>query len=208
MCIRDSVGRAAVVKHPAKVITPNAWKKDPALTTIAGNLSDFPFGVYFALYNYYITGSNNRIGVADYWQGVPFTPSANVKAMEVDASVVWAQGTNEVSLSLFDDASGLPGKAIHTWHVKNLAIFGSCCQLATGKSKTGIALIKGKQYWVVVSTDSKDSDVFAGWDLNTTDMRSHPLATHCIGTTTQCGTNNNKWFAGSAVLPGFAVQGN
>jgi hypothetical protein len=201
------IGRHVVVNRPAKVITPNVWKNDPALTTIAGNLSDFPFGVFFALYNYYVTGSNNTIGVPEYWQAVPFTPSANVKAMEVDASVVWAEGTNEVVLSLYNDAKGLPGKAIHTWHVKNLGGFGSCCKLATGKSKTGIALSQGKQYWVVAKTDSTNSDVFDGWDLNTTDMRSHPLASYCSGTATQCGNNNNKWFAGSAILPGFAVQG-
>lgn len=200
------VGRSVVVKHPAKVMTPNAWR-NPALTTIASNLSDFPFGVFFALYNYYVTGSNNKIGVPEYWQAVPFTPSANVKAMEVDASVVWAQGTNEVVLSLYDDASGLPGKAIHTWHVKNLSIFGSCCNLATGKSKSGISLSKGKQYWVVAQTDSTNSDVFDGWDLNTTDMRSHSIASYCSGTTTQCGANNNKWALGNAILPGYAVQG-
>jgi len=201
------IGRSVVVKHPSKVITPNVWKNDPALTTIAGNLSDFPYGVFFALYNYYVTGSNNTIGVPEYWQGVPFTPSANVKAMEVDASVVWAQGTNEVVLSLYDDANGLPGKAIHTWHVKNLAIFGSCCQLAIGKSKSGISLSAGKQYWLVAKTDSTNSNVFDGWDLNTTDMRSHPLASYCSGTASQCGSNNNTWFAGNAILPGFAVQG-
>jgi hypothetical protein len=200
------VGRSVVVKHPAKVITPNVWR-DPALTTIAGNLSDFPFGVYFALYNYYVTGSNNTIGVPEYWQAIPFTPSANVKAMEVDASVVWAEGTNEVVLGLYDDAKGLPGKAIHTWHVKNLARFGSCCQLATGKSASGINLTKGKQYWVVAKTDSTNSNVFDGWDLNTTDMRGYPIASYCSGTATQCGSNNNKWFIGNAILPGYAVQG-
>lgn len=201
------VGRSVVVKHPAKVITPNVWKNDPALTTIAGNLSDFPYGVFFALYNYYVTGSNNTIGVPEYWQGVPFTPSANFKVMEVDAAVVWAEGTNEVVLSLYNDANGLPGKAIHTWHVKNLANFGSCCQLAVGKSKTGVSITKGQQYWLVAKTDTTNSDVFDGWDLNTTDMRSHPLASYCSGTVTQCGSNNNKWFAGSAILPGFGVQG-
>jgi len=201
------VGRQVMVKHPSKVITPNVWKNDPALTPIAGNLSDFPFGVFFSLYNYYVTGSNNTIGVPEYWQAVPFTPSANVKAMEVDASVVWAEGTNEVVLSLYNDVNGLPGKAIHTWHVKNLGVFGSCCRLATGKSKSGISLTQGKQYWVVAKTDSTNSNVFDGWDLNTTDMRAHPLASYCSGTTKQCGNNNNKWFPGSAVLPGFAVQG-
>lgn len=45
------VGRTAIVKTPGKV-TPNDWRKDSNLTTISSTLSDFPFGVYFALYNY------------------------------------------------------------------------------------------------------------------------------------------------------------
>lgn len=200
------IGRQTVVKHPAKVITPTTWR-DPALTTIAGTLSDFPFGLYFSLYNYYVTGPNNTIGVAEYWQAVPFTPSKNVKVMEVDAAVVHAEGVNEVVLRLYNDASGLPGKAIHSWRVKNIAGFGTCCQLAVGKSKTGIALTSGKQYWLSAGTDSTNSDVFDGWDLNTTDMRSHPIASFCSGTSQQCGSGNNKWSGGSAILPGFAVQG-
>jgi hypothetical protein len=199
-------GHSVMVKHPGKV-TPNVWRQNPALKTISGNLSDFPYGVYFSLYNYYVTGSNNQIGVAEYWQGVPFTPAANMKVMEVDASVVYAEGTNEVVLSLYNDSNGLPGKAIKTWHVKNLASFGTCCQLAVGKSSAGIAVTKGNQYWLVAKTDSTNSDVFDGWDLNSTDMRSHPLASYCSGTAKQCASNNNKWFAGSAILPGYAVLG-
>ena len=198
-------GRTAIVKHPGKV-TPNAWR-DAKLATISGNLSDFPYGVYFSLYNYYLTGSNNTIGVAEYWQAVPFTPSANIKVMEVDASVVYAEGTNEIILALYKDSNGLPGTAMKTWKVKNLASFGTCCQLAVGKSKAGIAVSKGTQYWLVAKTDSSDSDVFAGWDLNSTDMRSHPLATYCSGTSQQCGTGNNAWSGGNAILPGYAVMG-
>ena len=201
------VGRHVVVNKPAKTITPTTWKNDPALTTIAGTLSDFPFGLYFSLYNYYVTGPNNTIGVPEYWQAVPFTPSNKVSVKEVDASVVHAEGVNEVVLTLYSDTNGLPGKAMHSWHVKNLASFGTCCQLAVGKIKAGIALTAGKQYWLSARTDSTNSDVFDGWDLNSTDMRSHPIASYCSGTSQQCGSNNNKWAVGNAVLPGFAVQG-
>jgi len=200
------VGRHVVVTKPAKTIVPTVWK-NPALTTIAGTLSDFPFGVYFSLYNYYVTGPNNTIGVPEYWQAVPFTPSNNASLKEVDAAVVHAQGVNEVVLTLYNDNNGVPGKAMHNWHVKNLAGFGTCCQLAVGKIKAGIALTAGKQYWLSARTDSTNSDVFDGWDLNTTDMRSHTIASFCSGTSQQCGSNNNKWAVGSAVLPGFAVLG-
>ncbi len=201
------VGRHVVIKHPVTPVKPNFWYRDAKLTTIASTLSTYEFGVYFCCYNYYVTGSSNTIGVPEYWEAAPFTPSANISATEVDASVVWAEGTNEIVLGLYSDSKGLPGKALHTWHVKNIPIFASCCDLATGKSAAGIPLTKGKQYWVVVKTDSNDSDIFAGWDANTTDMRAHPLATHCIGTAQQCGANNNKWFMESSILPGYAVMG-
>jgi hypothetical protein len=200
--------REVIVKHPSKVTTP-AVRPDPSLTTIAGTLSDYPYGVFFCCYGYYITGLTNLLNVVpEYWQAVPFTPSANMTVKEVEASVVWDEGVNAVVLSLNRDSSGLPGKAIHTWHVKNLAIIGTCCQLATGKSKTGIAVKKGTQYWVVVSTNSNDSDIFAAWEVNSTDMRSHPFASYCDDSKQgSCNGTSGKWSAASGLLPGYAVLG-
>jgi hypothetical protein len=200
--------REVIVAHPSQVTTPGV-PHDASLSTIAGTLSDYPYGVFFCCYTYYITGLTNLLnGVPEYWQAVPFTPAANMTVKEVEASVVWAEGTNAVVLSLNSDSSGLPGKTIHTWHVKNLAIIGSCCQLATGKSKTGIAVKKGTQYWLVVSTNSNDSNIFAAWALNSTDMRSHPFASYCNDSKQgSCNGTSGKWTAVSGVLPGYAVLG-
>ena len=197
-----------IVKHPAKVITPAAGH-DPSLKTITGNLSDYPYGVFFCCYGDYITGLTNLLNVVpEYWQAVPFTPSANMTVKEIEASVVWDEGANQVVLSLNEDSRGLPGKAIHTWNVKNLAIIGSCCQLATAKSQTGIAVKQGTQYWVVVSTNSKDSNIFAAWEVNSTDMRTHPFASYCNDSKQgNCNGNSGKWVAVEGLLPGFAVLG-
>ena len=200
--------REVIVKHPSTVITPAA-RRDPSLTTIAGTLSDYPYGVYFCCYTYYITGLTNLLNVVpEYWQAVPFTPAANMTVKEVEASVVWAEGTNAVVMTLNQDSGGLPGKAIHTWNVKNLPTIGTCCQLATGKSATGIAVTKGTQYWLVVKTNSNDTNIFAAWALNSTDMRSHPFASYCNDSKQgNCGSNSGKWYAVSGILPGYAVLG-
>jgi hypothetical protein len=200
--------KEVIVKHPSTVTTP-AVPHDPGLTTIAGTLSDYPYGVYFCCYGYYVTGLTNLLGVVpEYWQAVPFTPTANMTVKEVEASVVWAEGTNAVVLSLNRDSSGLPGNAIHSWHIKNLATIGSCCQLATGKSKTGIAVQKGTQYWVVVRTNSNDSDIFAAWEVNSTDMRLHPFASYCDDSKQgNCNGTSGKWTAATDLLPGYAVLG-
>jgi len=201
--------REVIVKHPSGVFIP-AVRHDAKLKTIAGNLSDYPYGVFFCCYGYYITGLTNVLKVVpEYWQAVPFTPSANMKVNEVDASVEWDEGTKEVVLSLNADSSGLPGNPIHTWNITNLGTNGGCCQLATGKSKNGIAVKKGTQYWVVVSTNSNDTDIFASWDVNSTDMRLHPLATYCDDSQQgKCNTTSGQWAAAEGLLPGFAVLGN
>lgn len=200
--------REVMVKNPSKVITPAA-PHDPSLTTIAGTLSDYPYGVYFCCYGYYITGLTNLLNVVpEYWQAVPFTPSANMTVKEVEASVVWDEGTNAVVMSLNNDSNGLPGKAIHTWSVQNLATIGSCCQLATGKSVTGIPVVKGTQYWLVVRTNSNDTTIFAAWEVNSTDMRPHPFASYCNDSKQgTCNGTSGTWSASSGILPGFAVLG-
>jgi hypothetical protein len=197
-----------IVKHPSKVITP-AVQRDAKLKTIAGTLSDYPYGVYFCCYGDYITGLNNLLNVVpEYWQAVPFTPSANMKVNEVDASVVWDEGTNEVVLSLNSDSKGLPGKAIHSWTVNNLGTLGSCCTLATGKSKSGIAVKKGVQYWLAVTTNSNDANIFAAWEINSTDMRLHPFASYCDDSAQgTCNGTSGQWSAVEGLLPGFAVLG-
>src|ERR1700733_2134405 len=139
--------KGVIVKHASKVITPGV-PHDPSLKTIASTLSDYPFGVFFCCDGYYITGLTNLLNVVpEYWQAVPFTPAANMRVREVEASALWDEGTNAVVMSLNRDSGGLPGTPIHTWKVTNLATIGTCCQLATGKSKTGIAVKKGVQYW-------------------------------------------------------------
>jgi|SRR5580658_5742522 hypothetical protein len=200
--------RGVIVKHASNVITPGA-PQDASLKTIAGNLSDYPYGVFFCCYGDYITGLTNLLNVVpEYWQAVPFTPAADMTVKEIEASVVWDEGTNAIVLSLYGDANGLPGKAIHSWNVKNLAIIGSCCQLAIAKSQAGIAVKKGTQYWVVVSTNSNDSNIFAAWEVNSTDMRNHPFASYCDDSKQgTCNGTSGKWTAVSDLLPGYAVLG-
>jgi hypothetical protein len=200
--------REVIVKHPSTKITPPA-PRDPALKTIAGNLSTYQFGVFFCCFGYYITGLHNLLNVVpEYWQAVPFMPSADMTVKEVDASVGWVEGTNAVVLKLSTDSNGLPGKTIHTWTATNLEGYGGCCQLATGKSKTGLAVKKGVQYWFAVGTNSKDENIFASWALNSTDMRTFSFASFCDDSAQgSCNGTGGHWAAARGVLPGFAVLG-
>ncbi|HEY1638804.1 MAG TPA: hypothetical protein VGF62_09785, partial [Rhizomicrobium sp.] len=45
----------------------------------------------------------------------------------------------------------------------------SCCGLAVGKDRTGIAVTGGTPYWIGVITDKAGPDMFGAWVDNTTD---------------------------------------
>lgn len=192
-------GRMAIATHPSNHIF--AAPSVPAgLTLIAGNLSKYPYGVYFCCYGDTISGPDSFLGSA-YWDAVPFTPSANITATKVQASVGYAgAGTNGVTLSINADSNGLPGAALGSVDVSNLSDFGDCCNLAqAGGGSQGVSLTGGTQYWFVVSTDTNTETTFDAWAFNSTDMRDYPFAFYA--------TANNGWIATEGILPGYAIYG-
>jgi len=170
---------------------------DAKLTTIAGNLSTYKFGVYFCCYGLTISGPDSQVG-GPYWDAIPFTPDANYVVTKAQASVGWGGlGTNGVTLSINQDNGGLPGTALKTWNKINLSHFGSCCVVTTGKDSAGIPVTQGTQYWIVVSTSDATKATYDGWAFNSTDMRAFPLAFY----------NQGIWQTANSILPGYAVLG-
>jgi|SRR5580704_7520923 hypothetical protein len=190
-------GRMTIATHGTTHVTP--YVEPAGLTTIAGNLSKYPFGVFFCCYGYTISGPQSTFGEA-YWVAVPFTPSANYTVKALEASVGFAGGVNGVTLSLNADASGLPGPALASANVTNLEGFGECCTLAIGKDSAGVSINQGTQYWLVVSTSTSTATSFDAWALNSTDMRSYSFAAY--------NSKTGAWGNSGGVLPGYAVLGN
>ena len=192
-------GRLSMVKPGATHVKP--WNEPSGATEIAGNLSRYPYGVYFCCYGYTISGPQSFLGEA-YWAAVPFTPSANYNVTKVEASVAWGEsGPNGVTLSLNNDANGVPGTAIVSDNASNLGDFGDCCTLVVGQGSPGVPVNAGTQYWVVISTSAATATTFDAWAFNSTDMReTYPLAFYNSGSGT--------WSASTGLLPGYAVYGN
>ena len=182
---------------------------EPALKTIEGNISTYPFGRFFCCYGNTIAGSSSQLGF-EVWIAIPFTPKANAFVHQLKASVGYIINTDtHFNLSLNRDNAGLPGRVIKNFGVSATNSFGSCCKLVTANSTAGIPVSRGTQYWVVVSTnDKKHGTFFGAWAFNSTDMRNFPMASWCSSTGGQCGSNNNMWVGFQSLRPAFGVLGN
>ena len=132
-----------------------------------------------------------------FWAAVAFTPTANFNVGKIKVSAAYVTGTNSVRVSLNADAGGVPGAELGGADATGLGTFGACCQLAVVKSKTGIPVSQGTQYWVVVSTDNKSNDTWDAWAFNSTDMRLGLVA----------GYSSGAWSSGDNQVPGYAVLG-
>jgi hypothetical protein len=87
--------------------------------------------------------------------GMPFTPKSNSHVSQVQVAMQYSSGENQVELSIYNDAGGVPGALIAgPVTVTNLPDFGTCCLLAVA-SFTPVAVTPGTQYWVVASTPDK-----------------------------------------------------
>ena len=197
-------GRTIRALNPPTQITP-APRFDPLAAAIAGNFSTYPNALYFSIWGNTIAngGANFPFQI---WQAQAFTPAADANVSEIDVSLGrQSSGTAGIELGLYDDANGVPGTKIKSFHVTQLPQYGQCCGVTTALVKgSGIPVKGGTQYWVVVSTTPKDVDIYA-WAFNSTDMTPQLGAYRCTGSSTYCGSTSGQWVAFQYVQNGFQV---
>jgi len=94
---------------------------------------------------------------------MPFTPKADAKATEFVLGLFSVYTGYTTTVSLNQDSNGLPGKVIHKWTLKKLGTSHfHVCDATITRSKKGLSLNAGTQYWVVASAPSAAWDV---WDF-------------------------------------------
>jgi hypothetical protein len=126
---------------------------------------------------------------------MPFTPDKNYAVKTVTVAVGYVTGTNGVTISLNQDAGGVPGAVIKRGRVTGLPSFGSCCVTASIGTK-GAAVAAGTTYWVVVNTDKKSADTWNAWNWNNVGMQG-----------AFAFNNGTGWQASSGTLAAFSVAG-
>ncbi|HEX3430817.1 MAG TPA: choice-of-anchor R domain-containing protein [Rhizomicrobium sp.] len=164
--------------HATMTVLPNApaqglvsaKENGKGLVTIFSSLaSKYPKGVYWCCEGYNVMGSNSGVGVQ--WMGGAFTPDVAYTLTEVEVALGYSgQGANGAVIRVTDDNSGAPGKTLKKWSVSGLPVFGTCCTIVVKTDRTGIALTGGKQYWIVASTNSSETDTVDGWNVSDADQ--------------------------------------
>jgi hypothetical protein len=123
-------------------------------------------------YGIYVKGPKASNG--QQWVAQPFLVTHDSIVTEIEVAIVNISGTNAVTLSLNQDADGLPGKALHTWNLKDLPSYPECCELDVAKDAPGLKVSKGSQYWVVASTNKGTEDTDDLWCFNYLTSSSNP----------------------------------
>jgi hypothetical protein len=158
----------------------------------------YPKSLYYAPDGLTISGPNTITGTIE--TAVAFTPAANATVAEIDAAVGNISGTNGALMSIYTDSSNSPGSSLGDFTVSDLPVFGSCCELAVAKVKKGVKLTAGKQYWLVFSTSSKQTDAFDAVSPQEIDQ---------VDTYTEAGNFGKGWLQTytSSVAPAFEIYG-
>ena len=141
-----------------------------ALKKIYSNLGTKTDPYWVNAYSWSLAGPNAANG--PHFLAMPFTPKSNSTVEQVQVAVFYKTGANQVNLSIYGDAGGIPGILLAgPATVTNLATAGTCCSL-TVANFTPVAVTAGTQYWVVADTPltGTGSDFAGVWNHVAKDM--------------------------------------
>jgi hypothetical protein len=137
------------------------------LTTIFSNLGTHdPKGVYTAPVAYTVTGPGSPTGT-EQWLAIQFVPAVTARIKEIYVAAGYAGlGQNQVTVSLYSNAGGVPGTLLQSWQEVNLPEAGACCDLVVAKSSPGIQVNSGVPYWIAL--EPMDQGALIPWSQNST----------------------------------------
>jgi|HubBroStandDraft_5_1064220.scaffolds.fasta_scaffold118342_2 hypothetical protein len=165
---QESSRTPKVVRTVEKSQIHTPAEAEPALVTIYSNLGPAT-SAYNATFGFLVAGSASGLG--QEFIAMSFTPQSDSKVTVIRAALLFLdQGNgapNQIDVSLYADAGGVPGTIIAGPHtIKNLGEAGTCCALATWRLDKEVPLLAGAQYWVVADapTTGTGSNSAAVWD--------------------------------------------
>lgn len=175
---------------PRSTAAENGVSVEPGLYTIFSNLGQKP-NCYDPTNGWQVAGKQSSLQESQSI-GMSFVPLADATVTEIKLPLVYLRGERGGVVSLNEDSQGLPGAPIHTWIVSKFAT--PPCSYLVVKSRTGLPVKKGTQYWIVASAKRTELD---GWAFTYTDAKGN-LA-YNLG--------NEGWENDYGFLSAFAVLG-
>jgi hypothetical protein len=167
MLAQTAKGPRAVHTTEKSAIHMPPQEAPAALTRIYSNLGT-KTDLYLDSDGWSLTGFNSFGGESSAFSiALPFIPKSNSHVSQVRAAVQYdGYGANQVNLSIYGDASGIPGTLLAgPVTVTNLPDYGTCCTLAVANF-TPVAVTGGTRYWVVANAPltGQGSDFVGVWD--------------------------------------------
>ncbi len=138
------------------------------LVTIYSNLGPTT-NAYNDSFGELVAGPASVAGLS-FAYALPFTPTTNAHVREVRAALSYINtgGATQVNLSIYSDASGVPGTLLAgPVTLTNLPEFGTCCTLPLAVLTSPLAVTAGTQYWIVADTPNSGTgdDFYGVWEF-------------------------------------------
>lgn len=133
---------------------------DPRSRVIFSNLGRGTVPAYDCCYLWGITGPAAENGDATA-VGLSFRPAKNARLTRVELGLSYLSGTNQVTVSIHEDAGSAPGPVLAQFLVADLPRVQSCCELAR-VNPGGLPVRAGALYWVTVRAEG---NTLAGWNV-------------------------------------------
>lgn len=187
-------GRTTIAPTGAAAVMPRQALGVEGLKEVYSTFNTDPNNAYDCCAGWTISAEGSIVG-ARQDVAMPFTPAANYAIKTITVAVGYVAGTNGVTVSLNEDAGGVPGATIKKKFLTGLPTFGSCCTTVSMSAK-GAPVNAGTQYWVVVKTTKKTADTWDAWNFNNIGLQG-PFAF-------DTGTG---WQASSGPLSAVSVMG-
>lgn len=106
-------------------------------------------------------------GATSYTEANQFTAAASGAISEIDVAVGTVSGTNSFFVSLYITSGGAPGTLVAQWsNLSSSQSFGGCCGLVSITGITGVDVVAGTSYFLVIGPTNLDSTTSEMWNLN------------------------------------------
>jgi hypothetical protein len=114
-----------------------------------------------------------------------FMATASGSVSQINIGIGYVTGTNSFYVALDQvGGDGLPGSQIMRWdNLSSATTFGQCCGLVSITGISGVNLVSGDSYYLVIGPESLTGTTWEAWNLNSTGATGRDLFSNDGGST-------------------------